>query len=303
MTSILSKRRLASILGVPPSRLEEIADEIALDHDLHYSTFSKTDPKKNKARTFHNPKPELKRIQKAIDRRLLREAMVHTIAHGGVRGRSPRSNAEVHLGKPCVVTVDVRDFFPSVRHYMVYRLLRAELGCGRDVARLLTRLTTLASGVPQGAPTSTTISNLLLSSTVDERALAAAGEHRIQPTRFVDDFAFSGENPRPLINVVAKALSGKRLRVWRAKRKLRIMPQHGPQIVTGLIVNSARGPSVPRGKRDAVKAAIFQLRKTASPASARAIASIRGRIQHIARFNPGTASRLERYLAARLAHS
>lgn len=301
MTPLVSKRHLASILGVPPSRLEEIAEEIALDPDLHYTTFSKTDPKKNKARTFHNPKPELKRIQKAIDRRLLREAMDHTIAHGGVRGRSPRSNAELHLGKPCVVTVDVRDFFPSVRHYIVYRLLRAERDCGHDVARLLTRLTTLDSGVPQGAPTSTTITNLLLSSTVDERVSAAAGEHRIQPTRFVDDFAFSGENPRPLINVVAKALSGKRLRVWRAKRKLRIMSQHGPQIVTGLIVNSARGPSVPRGKRDAVKAAIFQLREMTSPDRARTIASIRGRIQHIAQFNPSTASRLERYLASQLA--
>src|SRR6266478_5153466 len=58
-------------------------------------------------------------------------------AHG-----SPASNASQHLGQSCVVTLDVKDFFTSVRYYIVYRMIRHEVGMGRDVARLLTRLTT-----------------------------------------------------------------------------------------------------------------------------------------------------------------
>ena len=65
------------------------------------------------------------------------------------------------------VNLDVKDFFPNVRHYIVYRMFRRELGFGRDVARLLTRLTTFRAGLPQGAPTSTAIANVLLALPVD----------------------------------------------------------------------------------------------------------------------------------------
>ncbi len=85
---------------------------------------------------------------------VLDEFEVTEAVHGSVRGRSPASNASQHLGQSCVVTLDVKDFFTSVRYYIVYRMIRHELGMGRDVARLLTRLTTFRSYLPQGAPTS-----------------------------------------------------------------------------------------------------------------------------------------------------
>jgi RNA-directed DNA polymerase len=135
---ILSVNDFARRLGTPIDRLRQIADEV----DAHYRIFSKIDEKKQKVRLFREPSPELKEIQRRL-KRLLARAGVSPVAHGGVRGRSPRSNASQHLGQPCVVNVDVRDFFPNVRHYIVYRLLRQELRLGRDVARLLTRLVTL----------------------------------------------------------------------------------------------------------------------------------------------------------------
>jgi RNA-directed DNA polymerase len=297
---VLSVRKLASMIGVAPARLSEIEQEIAADFASHYIVFSRIDPIKLKSRTFRNPRPELKFIQRRILRNVLAQIVIHEMAHGGIRGRSPSSNASLHLGAQCIVTVDIRDFFPSVRHYAVYRMFREELGFGRDVARILTRLTTVDSQLPQGAPTSTAIANLLLSLAVDENVSLTATKLALIPSRFVDDFAVSGCHPEAIINVIAQSLSKKRLRIWRKRTKLKIMHRSQRQQVSGLLVNDPCRLSVSRPKRDGVKAAIFQLPLVEAGARAKAISSIRGRINYIRQFNPGSAARLDKYLSMRL---
>jgi RNA-directed DNA polymerase len=229
-------------------------------------------------------------------------AAAHT-SHGGAKGRSPYTNACQHLGKDYVVTMDVRSFYPHVRHYMVYRLFHHELGFGREVASLLTRLTTLHSELPQGSPTSLAIANLLLRDVVDQPVSVAAREVRVTISRYVDDFGISGDKrAKTLINEIARALSRRRLPVYRkstkfqATPKLKIMPRTGRQIVTGLIVNSASGASVPREYRERVRAAIFQAATLTAPTERqRAEKSIQGKIRYVARTNPGAARSLKRY--------
>lgn len=298
MSPILSVRDLAWRVGIPASRLRKVADNV----DAHYSQF----PIRNgdKVRILRVPKPELMDIQRRIKKNVLEKIPLSSEVHGGIRGKSAASNAAQHLGKPCVVTVDVKGFFPNVRHYIVYRMFRNELGFGRDVASLLTRLTTLQSQLPQGAPTSTAVANLLLAVPVDAPATAAAEARDVAYTRFVDDIAMSGDEPRPLINLVARMLSRRRLRVHRAgskskpATKLRISTRSQAQEVTGLLVNSTVGPSISRARRDRVRAAIFALR-VSQPDHARqkAVRSIAGRIAHVGRFNRGEAVRLKAYLA------
>jgi RNA-directed DNA polymerase len=302
MKPILSLRDFARRIATPIGRLKHIAEEI----ESHYHQFSVKDEKTQKVRQFRNPSPELKEIHRRINRVILSIVEISTIAHGGVAGKSTRSNAGQHLGQPCLINVDVKQFFPNVRHYMVYRLFRGELGFGRDVARFLTRLTTLHSELPQGAPTSTTIANLLLSSAVDVPVAFESSACQAKTTRFVDDFTFSGNDPRSLINFTAKALSRRRLPIWRKnskfqpKAKLKITPLSRRQEVTGLVVNSRQGPSVSRERRDAVRAAIYQL-KNISDVTARlkAINTIRGKIAYVRRFNPGSAARFQKYLDSR----
>lgn len=299
MTPILSVRDLAWRIRTPISRLKEISQNI----ESHYHVFSKVDEKKQKVRQFRNPSPELKEIQRRINKIILSLADISDIAHGGVVGKSTRSNATQHLGQPCVINVDVRNFFPNVRHYVVYRMFRRELGFGRDVARLLTRLSTLHSELPQGAPTSTSIANLLLSSAVDVPISDKSSATNSVTTRFVDDFTFSGSHPRSLINATAKSLSARRLPIWRkkgkfkSKLKLKITPLSQRQEVTGLVVNSRQGPSVSRQRRDAVRAAIYQVKNISDePMRRKVLNSIRGKIAYIRGFNPGSAARLQRYI-------
>jgi RNA-directed DNA polymerase len=207
-----------------------------------------------------------------------------------------------------VINVDVKNFFPNVRHYMVYRMFRAEFGFGRDVSRVLTRLTTLHSELPQGDPTSTSIANLLLSAAVDAPVAMESSSLNAVTTRFVDDFTFSGVDPRGLINTTAQALSRRRLPIWRKKGRfqpkpkprLKITPLSRRQEVTGLVVNSGQGPSVSRQRRDAVRAEIYQLKDISDEATRlKSLNSIRGKIAYIRSFNPGSAARLQRYLTTR----
>ncbi|MCH9694147.1 MAG: reverse transcriptase family protein [Gammaproteobacteria bacterium] len=290
MKPLLSLRDLAHRLGV---RREQLCD-IAFDIQSHYSEWTKTDAEKGKTRLFKVPDKELKFVQRRILHRLLNKYVLPGQAHGGVKGKSPRSNAAQHCGKPYVVTLDIRNFYPSVSHKQVEKMFRRELGCGRDTAWLLTRLTTIDGQLPQGAPTSTAVANLLLASTVDRPTYGLAKADGVNVTRFVDDFAFSGDEARSLINPTARSVSNVGLRTWRKPKKLKIMPSSKRQEVTGLTVNSPTGPSVPSEYRGRLRAAIHQLRSLTNAEAEKEIRSIRGKLNHVEQHNKGAARRLRR---------
>jgi RNA-directed DNA polymerase len=312
---ILSANDLAWRIGVPLKKLRAIAADI----HRHYRVFTKgvrpdvgrVGPSgaqpvisgadiPSQARTFRVPNERLMDVQRRIAARILKPLCISAAAHGGVRGCSPATNAAVHLGQRRVVNLDVRKFFDNVRHEAVFRMFRHELNFGRDVASLLTKLTTFDSLLPQGAPTSTYVANLLLARAVDAPAERLAEQHGLRYTRFVDDLTFSGDDPRPVINKVAKLLSTRRLKMYRRKSrgkvKLKITPRSGRQEVTGLVVNAAT-PTISRARRDAVRAAVHGLKSIGeSPERDTQVRSIRGRIAYIRRHHPGAALRLERSL-------
>jgi hypothetical protein len=124
-----------------------------------------------------------------------------------------------------LINFDVPKFFSSVRHYVLADVLHRYLPCGREITWMLTRLMTLEPQLPQGAPTSTAAANFLLKHAVDEVVSEKAGEIGAVNTRFVDDVSLSGTEPRPLINVTARALSRCRLSIHRPSAKNRANPK------------------------------------------------------------------------------
>lgn len=293
MNVIVSLQHLAWTLQVPLKRLRAIAEDGG-DRYRHLAL-----RKGHKVRHLDVPDAELKAIQHRILRRILEPIDLGARVHGGVRQRSPRTNAQQHLGQKCVVCVDVVAFFPSVSHKVVYRMFRRELHYGRDVASLLTRLTTCAGSLPQGAPTSTAIANHVLAVPVDAPVSTQAQGIGVNYGRFVDDVAMSGDDPRPLIGEVGRGLSRRGLTMYRGKirqrvtGKFRIMPASSPQVVTGLNVNSVSGPSVPKEKRDRIRAAIWALRGKSTLEVERQVASLRGQIAYVRAYNAGAARRLQ----------
>jgi hypothetical protein len=270
---------------------------IANSPAAHYNEFPKwKDAAKTQFRTIRNPKDELKAIQRLIKDRVFGGIEFGEEVQGGVTDRSPRTNAEQHLGAQTLVTVDVKKFYDNVDHRAVFRTLR-EFGYSTEVASLLTKLTTRNGLLPQGAPTSPLLANLVLLRAVDAPTREQAEGAGTKYTRFVDDIGISGERPAELIGGIARRLSSRGLSIHRDAKKLKVMPRSVPQKITGLNINSGK-PTVPRQYRENVRAAMHQLAATSDPKARGQLArKISGRIAYVRQFHPQSAAKMAAALA------
>ena len=124
----------------------------------------------------------LKDIQKRINSYILNKIPVPKYIFGGTKGKDNVLNAKQHQGKKFKFITDLSNFFPSITNKMVYDMFVA-YDFSPDVARILTILTTYKGHVPQGAPTSTYIANLVFSRRENELS-ELAKVHNITFTSF-----------------------------------------------------------------------------------------------------------------------
>jgi len=189
-------------------------------------------------RTLHVPDGETKALQRAILHRVLARLAVHPAVTGFERGRSIVDNARPHVGQAVVVSLDVVDFFPATTAPRIDAYFR-RIGWNAEAAALLTRLTTHDGGLPQGAPTSPRLSNLV-NRHLDERIARRVARFRGAYTRYADDVTFSFPRDRPrrirgLVQFVRRQFARVGYRLH--GRKTRIRRRHQRQQVTGLVVN------------------------------------------------------------------
>lgn len=143
-------------------------------------------------RTINPPIDELKEIQKRINGYLVEHIPMPEYAFGGVKHKDNIRNARFHKGQKFVFQTDLKDFFPFITHKMVYEMFLNN-GFSPDVSSLLTKLTTYKGHLPQGAPTSTTIANLVFVPTGIELQ-AIAEREGLRFTTFVDDVTMSSQS-------------------------------------------------------------------------------------------------------------
>jgi len=183
---------LAHLLGISRGILESLAKS----HGSHYHPFQR--PKRDGGqRDIDNPDNAIKAVQRRIVDRLLKPLPFPECVQGCLPGRSAKTNAEHHLKQTSLVTIDIASFFPSVSNRHVYSAWDA-LGLGPEIARLLTHLTTYHGHLPQGAPTSPYLANLVVLK-ADAGIQKAASKLGVHYTRHVDDVALSGENAREVM--------------------------------------------------------------------------------------------------------
>jgi len=221
---------LARRLGVHETRLRVMQPQ--------YHPF--TVPKRHGGqRRILAPEPKLKTLQRRILRRLLGRLKAHPAAMGFERGRSIVHNARAHQGQAVVLRFDFREFFPSTRARRVKRYFR-RIGLNRPAATLLSRLCTCEGGLPQGAPTSPRLSNLV-NYRLDARLAGMAAKLGAVYTRYADDVTISlAEDDKRKICYLKKFLyrvveaEGYRLH---HRKKQSVRRRHQCQTVTGLVVN------------------------------------------------------------------
>jgi retron-type reverse transcriptase len=213
-------------------------------------------------RIIHAPFGRLLEVQRTIARDVLGRAEVHAVAHAFVRGRSIVSNARPHTGRRIVIRIDLEDFFPSIRTAPVRRALE-QLGYSYSVACALARLCTREGRLPQGAPTSPMLSNLVAVG-LDRRFATLAERLGFTFTRYADDLVCSSDDPRlpSLLPFFREVIASEGFRV--NERKTRVMRAGAAQTVTGLVANVQ--VALPRERRRRLRAIMHRLR-TRGPAA------------------------------------
>lgn len=180
------------------------------------------------------PLPNLKDIQKWILINILYKIPVSPYAKAYIKKKGIKENVRFYRRQKAVLTLDIHDFFGSIKLYRVYRLL-SELGYNEAVDMMLTGLCSLDNELPQGAPTSAALSNIVMKE-FDGTIAKYTGENKIRYTRYSYDMTFSGDfNLVDVIRLVRRELKKYGMRLNDEKTRTRRQGQQ--QEVTGIIVN------------------------------------------------------------------
>jgi len=266
---------LAEAMNVPLNELRFLAFDRAVSHISHYQRF-KVAKKTGGFREISAPAPRLKKAQHWILDHILYKLQLHDAAHGFVPQRSILSNALPHVGAQVVINMDVKDFFPSVSYRRVKGVFRT-LGYSEQLATILGLICTepqsdevtldgqryfVAKGdrrLPQGAPTSPAITNILCWG-LDRRFEGMAKALGWTYTRYADDLTFSkkASDARDVNRVL-----------WQARQivenegfvlhpdKIKVMRKGARQEVTGVVVNEK--PNVSRAKLKQFRAVLHRI--------------------------------------------
>lgn len=110
-------------------------------------------------------------------------------AHGFVKTRSPITNANAHQGRPYLLNLDLENYFGVITRNRVRGVLMA-VGVPNDVASAICDLTVVSNQLPQGAPTSPLLANMV-TFRLDKDLTAFARDNRLRYTRYADDITLS----------------------------------------------------------------------------------------------------------------
>jgi RNA-directed DNA polymerase len=146
--------------------------------------------------------------------------------------------AKKHVKKRIVISIDIKDFFHSIREDLVSTILQ-ELRIEATPARTLTELCTYKYYVPQGAVTSPKISNMVIARTFGPELKRYCDEKGYVLTIYADDITISSKNeilrPYEVIQKVTDELNKYYFRV--NKQKVKVMSTKTRQWVCGVVVN------------------------------------------------------------------
>ena len=228
--------------------------------------------KSGQDRTIHAPVKGLKEFQKALNIILQCLHEPHTAATGFVIGKSIVDNAKKHIGQTYVYNIDLKDFFPSVDRSRVWgRLLVAPFNLGttverKNIANFIATLCctpmeverfkegnwikVITSVLPQGAPTSPTLTNIICEK-LDKRLSGVAKRFGLNYSRYADDITFSSKHntyevsPTKVEKIfvsgstfdceVRKIITEQNFHI--KETKVRLQKRGYRQEVTGLVVN------------------------------------------------------------------
>lgn len=264
---------------------------IAYGNDCYYELRKKR--KKNKrVRIIHAPSPNLKKIQREFADWFYKikkdEFDKNPQITGFMPGKSIADNAKPHLDKDWVVTLDIKDFFPSTAWSKVeeefeslprtwnlrYLFSKNKPTAFKSIsANDLAKITCLKNGLPQGSPASPVIANYIAIKEVDEKVQKVLqlrpNVKDVSYTRYADDItvSFNGGDREDAVRISQDVANRVNRNLYEIKeQKTDIKHRSQRQLVTGIIVNG-ENPRIDRRTMNNMRAAIHNLNKNDEEAS------------------------------------
>lgn len=208
-------------------------------------------------RTLSSPHYTLKYVQRWIYDNILSKIKVSYCAHGFRKKRSIVSNALIHVENETLLKIDLKDFFPSITIGKVIQVFR-DCGYTPRVAFYLASICCVDDCLPQGAPTSPALSNIIARH-MDKRFLLLCKKMQLKYTRYADDIAFSGKEIKPsFVRYVERIISECGFELNRGKVKL--YNGKGAKILTGLSLAN-RQLRIPRRFRRNLECDLYYIQR------------------------------------------
>lgn len=225
---IFDFKHLSLLLGRTQGYLASVVNS----SENHYRDFSI--PKRNGGtRLITAPFSSLLEIQHWIYTNILVKVRLHSSAHGFTYNKSIITNAKIHVGQKHLLKIDLKDFFPSISINRVINVFK-KLGYTNQIAFYLAKICCYEGALPQGAPTSPYLSNIIAIN-LDRRLMALAKSLNLKYTRYADDITISGDEiSGAIINYVENIITDEGFTL--NKEKTRLYQNNGQRIVTGISV-------------------------------------------------------------------
>ena len=177
-------------------------------------------------------------------------------AHGFRPKKSILTNAKLHVNNRFLLKIDMKDFFPSIDINKVVNIFRS-MGYSNHVSFYLASICCVNGHLPQGAPTSPALSNIIARH-MDNRILGLCKKMNYRYSRYADDIAISGENIESwFADYVKKIIVECGFEVNEAKVKL--YNGNGAKILTGVSLANNR-IRLPRDYRRSLQMALYCIR-------------------------------------------
>lgn len=149
-------------------------------------------PKKSGGhRQISSPSKKLKSIQIKLKDVLYEIYPTKPSVHGFAKAKSIVTNAERHLDKKYIFNIDISDFFGAIYFERIRRLFQSTpFNFNNTVSTILAQICCFNNSLPQGAPTSPILSNMIawkLDSQLQQLAKVTNSTY----TRYADDISFS----------------------------------------------------------------------------------------------------------------
>lgn len=229
---------------------------ISNNKEKNYKVF-KIKKRNGKYRTIYEPNYNLKKIQRQILENILNNKEISKYATAYKKGVNIISNADVHLNKKIILKLDIKDFFNNIKIPIIYDTCFPIEYFPKQVGFILTHLCTYKDFLPQGAPTSSYISNLVMKE-FDIEMGNICKEKNISYTRYCDDMTFSGDfDVSEIISIVRKKLF--KLGMDLNNEKIHVIKNNQKQVVTGIVVNEKL--QIEKSYRKKIRQEIYYIKK------------------------------------------